>query len=190
MKTLYIDFETTGLQSWKHGIVQVAAIMDLDGQEVDVFESRVKPDKSCQIEDQALAVSGVTREQLETFPDEYDVLVQFRAFLDKHKGKTGKLVFAGYNSPFDMDFARAWFSRHFDDTFRDRFYNPDMDVMRLAFHRLAPERHKMVNFRLGTVARRVLGDADFEYWTGGKDLHDAMVDIRLTRALHLALKDL
>ena len=43
VKTIYIDTETTGLNARRGGIIQLAAILDIDGQEIDSIFQRVAP---------------------------------------------------------------------------------------------------------------------------------------------------
>lgn len=186
VKICYIDTETTGLDAKRCGIIHLAAIMDIDGQEVDSFETRIRPANGLEISDEALAVSGTAREDLETFPSEDLALHTFRFWLGMHVdkfAKTDKAFFAGYNSPFDIEFVRALFERNCDKYFGSWFWSGSIDVMGAALWTLREERHKLPNFKLGTVAEHVLGSRVAEL-TADAGLHNAMTDIRITRELH------
>lgn len=37
MKRVFVDVETTGLNGWKNSIIQLASIIEVDGEEVDEF---------------------------------------------------------------------------------------------------------------------------------------------------------
>jgi len=62
MKICYIDTETTGLDAKACGIIQLAAIMEIDGEIVSEFETKIRPFDGCSISPEALAVSGTKME--------------------------------------------------------------------------------------------------------------------------------
>ena len=65
MKICYIDTETTGLDSKTCGIIQLAAIMEIDGEVVSEFETRIRPFDGCAISSEALEISGAKVEDLD-----------------------------------------------------------------------------------------------------------------------------
>jgi DNA polymerase III subunit epsilon len=67
IKLFYFDTETTGPRFWANGIHQLAGIIEIDGVEKERFEFKIKIHPAAVIEDEALAVSGVTREDLVSF---------------------------------------------------------------------------------------------------------------------------
>jgi hypothetical protein len=56
-----------------------------------------------------------------------------------------------------------------------------IDVMCIASVALLDRKTKMPSFKLGEVAKEILGVAEFEKFLSGRNLHDAMTDIHLTR---------
>ena len=46
MKNLWIDLETTGLDVKKHGVVQIAGIVEIDGEIQESFNFFTKPLKT------------------------------------------------------------------------------------------------------------------------------------------------
>jgi DNA polymerase-3 subunit epsilon len=190
VKICYLDTETTGLDARKCGIVQIAAILEIDGREVDTFDMRMRPAAGLEISDEALAVSGTKREDLEGFPTEREVYLAFLRWLGKHIdkfSKTDKALFAGYNSPFDVEFIRAWFDRCGDRYFGSWFWSGTVDVMGAALWALRDQRAALPNFKLGTVAAHVLGSR-LDELTAELGLHNALTDIRVTRELHQRIR--
>ena len=64
MKIFYFDLETTGVKFWKNGIHQISGAIEIDGEIKEEFDYHVQPYERAEIEDEALAVGGVTREQI------------------------------------------------------------------------------------------------------------------------------
>jgi DNA polymerase-3 subunit epsilon len=185
-KIIYLDTETTGLNARRCGIVQLAAILDIDGQEVDSINLHMRPADGLEISDEALAVSGTSREDMAGFPSEREGHAAFLRWLGKHIdkfAKTDKAFFSGYNSPFDVEFVRAWFDRCGDKYFGSWFWSGTIDVMGAALWALRDRRAALPNFKLGTVADVVLGSRVAEL-TAEAGLHNALTDIRITRELH------
>lgn len=184
-KLCYIDTETTGLNAKRCGIIQIAAILEIDGNEVDSIDLRMRPADGLEISDEALAVSGTKREDLDSLPTEREAHAEFLRWLGKHIdkfSKTDKAFFCGYNSPFDVEFVRSWFDRQGDKYFGSWFWSGTIDVMGMALYRLRDQRAKLPNFKLGTVAEHVLGSRVAEL-TSEAGLHNALTDIRITREL-------
>lgn len=179
IKLAFIDLETTGTQPDKHGVIQIAALLcRYDDHLVDLEELsfNVAPFPDDVIEDEALAVSGTTREQLATFAPPAEVHGQLTDALGRHCDRYNskdKLVFAAYNAPFDARFLRRWFEKVGDKYYGSWFWHPPIDVMSLAMLHLAAQRPQMRDFKLTTVAE-----------TLGVPLlkaHTAIEDVRATR---------
>lgn len=181
-KILFFDVETTGLDSKIHGIHQLSGMLDVNGHVVESFDFKIKPAEHLVIEEAALKISGVTREQIMSYPSEAQVYKQFIAMLGKHIDKFNKLdkaFLAGFNNAaFDNDFLRAFFIRNNDYYFGSWFWSGSLDVMVLANEHLKEERPNMVDFKLRTVAQYLLGSID------ESKLHDANYDIHLTREIY------
>lgn len=189
VKLCYIDTETTGLNAKEHGIIQLAAIMEIDGVEVDTFSQKIRPASCCRADLKALEISGSTIEMIKTYMPEHDAYLSFVAWLGKHISKFDKLdkaFFCGYNSPFDVEFLRALFDRNGDSYFGSWFWSGSIDVMGAALWNLREDRHKLANFKLGAVADFVLGERA-QALAAETGLHDALTDIRVTRELHKAI---
>ena len=184
MKICFIDTETTGLDSKRHGIIQIAAIMEIDGVEAGRFETFLRPASTCACDAKALEISGHTVEEIRGFKPEPDAFRDFMDFLGAHVSKfdkTDKAIFSGYNAPFDNEFVRQLFERNGDKFFGSWFWSGTVDVMGLALLKLADQRAGMENFKLGTVASHVLGFHRVQELSEANGLHNAMTDIEITR---------
>lgn len=180
MKIIWIDTETTGVDFVKNGITQIAALMEIDGEIVEEFEVKIKPFAECEITEEALKITGQTREMIASFTPERVAYDAFVSFLDRHISKfdkTDKATFAGYNVGFDDQMVRSLSARRGDKYLGSYRHNGCIDVMSFAAYHLGDKRSKMENFKLISVAKEILGD---EY-VNGLNFHDAMTDIRVTR---------
>jgi DNA polymerase-3 subunit epsilon len=185
MKNLYFDLETTGTSWFENGIHQISGIVEIDGNVVEKFDLRVQPNPSCKIEDEALAVSGITRKDLGgymPFEDGYKTLIDI---LKKHCDKYDKLDkfhLVGYNNAgFDNGFLRQFFMQNGDKYFNSWFWIDTLDCMVLASQAFRKVRHKIPDFKLPTIAKGLGIEVDMD------KLHDAMYDVELTREVYLKL---
>jgi len=182
MKFLFFDLETTGVNPGKNGIHQISGMIEIDGVEKERFNFHVQPNPKAVIEEQALSVAGVTREQVMAYPSMRDVYNQFVTMLGKYVDKydkQDKFFLVGYNNAsFDNQFLRGFFLQNGDNYFGSWFWSNSIDVMVLASHHLASRRHEMENFKLATVAKFMGINVDDEA------LHDAFYDIHLTKEVY------
>lgn len=188
MKTIYIDTETTGLDPELHDIWQLSGIIEIDGNVMREFDYRIRPVNFDSITEEALRVGGITMEELKGFPDARAVLMAFRSVLEMYVDpydRRDKFTFYGFNAPFDDAMLRAWFKKCGCPYYGSYFWWPAVDVAGLAHTKLMKmgKRQTMPNFKLGTVAE-ALGI------TPEGELHNALTDIRLTRAIKIKLEEL
>lgn len=181
MKLVFFDLETTGTNSGKHGIHQISGQIVIDGVVKESFDFHVQPNPKALIEEEALKVGGVTREQILAYPPMQQVYQEFVAMLGKYVdkfNKKDKFFLVGYNNAaFDNQFLRGFFLQNGDVYFGSWFWSNSIDVMVLASAYLATRRPEMENFKLSTVAK-TLGIV-----VNDDSLHDAMYDIELTKAV-------
>lgn len=182
MKILFLDLETTGVLVNRHGIHQLSGMIVVDGEVKERFDFKVQPNPQAQIEQEALDVAGVTKEQILAYPPMGAVYGQFVDVLDRYVDrfdKSDKFFLAGYNiAAFDCPFLRAWFLQNGDKYFGSYFWSNPIDVMVLATMRLAAKRAEMENFKQGTVAKFLGVKVD------DTRLHDAMYDIEVCKSIY------
>jgi DNA polymerase-3 subunit epsilon len=193
IKRIFIDTETGGTEK-EHALLQLAGIIVLE-DELHPFETEqaeiqetfnlfVKPFPDDVVEDTALAVNHITREQIETFEEPKSIYKKFTEILSKYIDKfdkTDKFHFIAYNSPFDNRVVRTFFDKCGDKYFGSWFWTPDICVMRMAAEKLLDRRKELRDFKQGTVA-------EFFGIKQEGDLHDALTDIQLTIKLYEKLK--
>jgi DNA polymerase-3 subunit epsilon len=186
MKLLFFDLETTGTNPGRNGIHQISGQIVIDGKHVQDFDFHVRPNPKAVIEDAALNVGGVTREQVLAYPPMGQVYKEFVAMLDKYVdkyNKKDKFFLVGYNNAaFDNQFLRGFFLQNGDNYFGSYFWSNSIDVMVLASAYIADRRADMENFKLSTVAK-FLGVS-----VSDDSLHNALYDIELTRAVYEIVK--
>ncbi|MBF0586224.1 3'-5' exonuclease [Prosthecochloris sp. N3] len=181
-KVLYCDVETTGTDPSRHAIIQIGAIMEIDGVVAEEINISCAPFKGARIDDTSLEVTGTTRYELQHRMPDWKAYGIFRKFLLRHieqYDQNDKCYPAGYNVRFDLNFIQSWFHRN-DDTYGiGSFINWRMlDPLPLLFIRDFTGTLSLPDYRLETVCRHF-----------GIELkpHDAMSDIRATRQLLLKL---
>lgn len=182
MKLFFFDLETTGVYPGKNGIHQISGEIVVNGETKERFDFKVQPNPKCVIEDAALAVGGVTREQVMAYPPMRQVYSQLTSMLEKYVdkfNKKDKFFLVGYNNAsFDNQFLRGFFLQNGDQYFGSWFWSNSIDVMVLASEKLKEKRHEMENFKLVTVAKFLGIEVEEER------LHDAGYDIYLTKAIY------
>ena len=90
-----VDIETTGLSAAKDRICQLSAILYVDGEPVQSFNTFINPKKNISLE--ASKINGITDEMLESAPTLEEVANSFLQFI-------GNRPIVGYNLVFDLKF--------------------------------------------------------------------------------------
>ena len=182
MKLFFFDIETTGVKHWKHGIHQISGCIEIDGVVKEYFDFKVCPYALCLIDEDALAVSGVTKEQVFAYPDMAIVHKAFKKMLGKYVdkfNKTDKFYLVGFNNAnFDNQFLRTFFIQNDDVFFGSWFWSDPQDVMIFASYYLKDVRAQMLDFKLRTVATYLKIPVD------ETKLHDAQYDADLMRSIY------
>lgn len=187
MKLIFLDIETTGIPCPASGLIQLSGIIEVDKEIRDTFDFHIQAFPNDAISDEALAVNGVTREELKQFTEPAAVFREFVGLLGRHVDRydrSDKFHMIAYNAKFDADHLRAWFEKNGDTYFGSWFWHPALDVMALTAAALMEKRSAMPNFKLPTVAQTLGLEVDEE------KTHSAMYDVELTRCLYLRLLEM
>jgi DNA polymerase-3 subunit epsilon len=106
MKILWFDSETGGLKPKLNPILTLAGIIEVGGKVVEEFYFKIKPFHGQIVEDGALKVNGITREEIATFEEPRIVHDKLNAILGKYCNKfdrNDKFIPGGHNVGFDIE---------------------------------------------------------------------------------------
>lgn len=188
MKLLFFDLETTGIKYWRNGVHQISGEIVIDGVTKESFNFNVCPYPQCEIEEEALRICNVSKEQIQAYPPMREVYVKFVNMLSKYVDKfdkKDKFFLVGYNNAsFDNHFLKAFFVQNGDNYFYSWFWVNSIDVMVLSTQHLMRKRHEMTDFKQETVARALGIQID------SAKLHDASYDIQLTKEIYNRISSL
>lgn len=178
-KFLWIDVETTGLDPKINDPHQLAGFIMVDGVIKDEFNIECQPFDWSTVEDEALAISGLERGDLEGRMESVTAYESLNARLCKYVNKydkKDKYVLAAYNANFDAQFVNSWFAKHGNPYFFGLCHGGayfDPLTMALMAEVKAGKQLFFPNRKLEVVAKTLgveLGNA-----------HNALADIRATR---------
>lgn len=189
---IHIDLETTGLYARECGITQIAYILEraepgeAEGKVLLERNMRVKIFPGTKVEPKALEVTGLSLEDLERGMEPREAL---ETLLDDLKTyfEGERAIIVGYNVGFDEGFLRAFFKKCSGPAFWKYFQTPVIDVMSLAGNQCRFVRDEIDAY---AKAHNMKGSFTLKIVTGALgltpdgDLHDALVDIRITRQLY------
>lgn len=177
-KVFWFDVETTGASFESSAILQLAALVEIDGKVEQEFSVNMQPHADATIAPAALRVHGITHVQWEHY-DMPDVgLHKLRGLLSKYinkYNKNDKFVVAGYNVNFDVQMLRSAFLRDGDKFFGSWFFWPVIDVQTYIAEGILSEGLSLSNYQLSTVCK---------HCNIGIVAHDALSDIHATRNLY------
>lgn len=177
MKLLYFDVETTGLDSKRHGIIQLSGLIEVDGIEKERFNYNIAPFESDAYSDKALLVHKVTRNEMRAFPKPQEIYSKFVKMLSQYVERydtTDKFTPIGYNVRFDLDFLNQFFLKNNDTYFGSYVSWYAVDPLALLYFLKFQNKIKLENYKLETVCNHF-----------GIELqaHDAFSDILATKRL-------
>jgi DNA polymerase-3 subunit epsilon len=186
IKTVYLDTETTGTDPGKHGIIQLAVIVEIDGK-VEARQSwNIKPFADDVIEDKALEVNKHTHEEIMAYHEPERVFFLIDDFLGrfvdrykKNKTREDKFYPAGYNVDFDMRMLAAFWKKNRNYYFGSYFNGMTIDPLYLFRWFAWQNRIELPDHRLETMC----GFLGIEL----AGAHDALADITATRELIIKL---
>jgi DNA polymerase III subunit epsilon len=182
-KIAWLDLETTGLDPERHGIIQAALIIEIDGKIEYENMFQMYPFGK-EFSDEAMAIHGITPEEVEKYRFAVDVKKDIKEalshFCDPYN-KADKYFMGGYNVAFDFSFLCRLWEDTGDNYFSSFFWASKIDVLVLqgVMEELGYSE-KPKNYRLSTLM-------DF-YGIDNSHAHNAMVDISATEKIYKLMK--
>lgn len=178
-KIMFLDTETTGLDG-RHGIVQIAGVIDINMEKKHEFDILTNLCANDKVSEKALEVNKRTREEISEFQPSYMAKTELDGIMQRYVSKfdkNDKFYMVGYNTGFDHMMMSAWYKKHNDNYMMSYFFYPIIDVAQMAALHMerTGEKCRLTNFKLGTLGI-YLGFID-----NTEELHNALADISLTR---------
>jgi DNA polymerase III subunit epsilon len=180
-KIIYLDTETTGLDSKLCDIWQIGAIIERYGEVVDKQNFFMAPHKKARIEVGALKLQNKTKKDLYALPDRVKQFKALKKMLNNYVSpydQNDKFLIVGYNVQFDIQFLRQFWLSFGDKYYNSYFLVPSIDVMGLAGLYSVKYGIPFANFKLQTVC---------DFFGVRIEAHDAMSDIEATMILYKIL---
>lgn len=176
-KVLWFDCETTGLNPIKNDIIQLAAMIEVEGKIVAEFNSKCAPFDATNVDAKALVVNNLKLEDVLKYPNPRQVQKEFVIFLSRYVdkyNKSDKYAPAGYNVGFDIDFLSSFFKKAGDSYYGSFFNYKSIDPLRLVHIMDYKRQLDLPNYKLTTVC---------EHYGIKFEAHEALADIKATRDL-------
>lgn len=184
MKLFFCDVETTGVTS-NSAIVQFAGIYnDTEKNIEEEINITIKPHDGADISLKAFEVNGLSEKIVSSYEDSKKRYLEILSFLSSKVSKfdkSDKIHFIAWNGLFDYTKLNEMFLRNGNKYMGSYFANPSIDLKQL------------VNLDLLKSGKRPsngVGYFNLEFAMNhygikkpDGDLHDAMVDIRLTKLI-------
>lgn len=181
MRFMWIDTETTGLDTSDSAAFQVACVLVDNGQLICERCFFLNPlSETIKYHEGAGAVHGYSEEQIKAFPPEKEEVPKIAAFFAEAKelfendsSKTEKMIIAGYKVGFDIGHIKVLLERNgyrLEDYFMSIVADVFLQVKRAVVQKVLPY---LPDRKLGTVAKH-LG-------VSLENAHDALADIEATR---------
>ena len=176
-KLLWLDVETTGLDPKVNDIIQVAGIIEINGERKADFNFYCQPFNWVKISKRALAMQKKTMGDLKGYntPDIIynHLLALFDNYIDKYV-KTDVFTPAGHNVWFDIRFLHQFFRKNHNQYFWSYITRKAIDLKPMAMRYKKAGKINPKNFKLETLAK----EFNLEL-----NPHDAMSDIIVTREI-------
>ncbi len=201
-KILFFDCETTGLDPNRNGLIQLAMIMDIDGETVDELQVNMKPfpddvfqDKEGNqgttkakdmlriiVPDTLETPTGIKINELSNYLPPQVALGQINAFLQRHISKfdkADKAYIGGYNVPFDIAFLSKFYEKCGDKYLGSYINWKQLDVRSMIYMLDYEGSLRLDNYRLETACN---------HYGIELEAHNPLSDIRATREIFYKLR--
>lgn len=190
MRFLWLDTETTGLETTDSSAFELAFILVQNGVVICERDFFLNPlSETIKYHEEAGKIHGYTEDQIKSFPPEKEQMPKIAEFLKnavelfKPDGsRTEKLVISGYNVGFDIKHLKALLERNgfnYDDYFVSDIADVFEQVKKAGFQKALPF---LPDRKLGTVAKHLGVELE--------NAHNALSDIKATREVAKKLQQL
>lgn len=186
IKRIFLDTETTGLDPEKNGIIQIGALIEIDGVVAEEVNMRFQPFMNDEISEKALEVNGTTEMEIRGYPllarVAYLKFVEdtLRKHVDQYVSKD-KFMLCGYSCKFDDSFMRQWFIKNGDMFWGSYVKRQMLDLLPVMIFLRELGLINTEDVKLSTVCK--LFNIEHE-------AHDAFSDAKATYELYGKLHDL
>ena len=181
MKILWLDTETTGLDSKKNDILTIGGIIEIDGEVKEEFYLEMQPFNYDTVEEQALKVNGLEIKTIKTWMAprlaHKQLINIFSKYINRYN-RNDKFIIAGHNVKFDFDFLVEFFNKNNDKylgSWIEYQFSSCIDTLPLVQIMRFKDVINVENCRLVTASKEF--DIDLS------NAHNALADIRATREL-------
>lgn len=189
-RIIFIDSETTGVDSKINEMYQLAMIPSVEGHResgkgISINISILNFEAFDPVALKMAEKRGITKETILAYPCVQIAFIQIKNFLDHFVSKYNKhekFIVVGYRVEFDTDFLRAFFMARGDKFYGSYFMPYVIDVYRLAQMLFLSNRIELKNLKLTSIAKYFFPDEKF-------DAHDALEDIKITAKVYMAMRD-
>jgi len=186
VKILWIDTETSGLDPNIHGIISLAAMVEIDGEIRERQTLYMDPRGiGKQLDAKALEVNGFTPESIGNLPAPKVLKSSLDELMGKYVDKfdkNDKFIAAGYNVRFDVDMLNSLFKAFGDNYLFSWISGAMLDVM-------AAFQFCVWMWKIQATPRNRLTDVAAALGINTEGAHGAMADIEMTRAVAMALRE-
>ena len=182
-KLFWFDVETTGLDPVKNDILTLAGVFEIDGKIIKGISLKMQPFSYENISKEALEINGLTIEQIKTFDEPkvaYNKLVSFLNTCVNRFNKNDKMIPAGYNVGFDVNFLFELFKKCGDPYCGSYLDYHKLDIASIVLFFKIHGFFDFHGFKLEKVAQALEIPIN---------AHDAKEDILATRKVYYKLMD-
>ena len=159
MIKLFTSIKTTGTIPWKHGITEIAILVEKSGKVIDQMYTKMNPG-DVEFDQKALTINTEKIEDIQKYIPQEFAFKHVEEILNKHYSQNEKFMIVAYNAPFVYDFILNMFKRYGvtvnesgeqHNRFFDYFYSPALDVMQLANIAMLDIRQTIPDFKFNTI---------------------------------------
>lgn len=159
MIKLFTSIKTTGTIPWKHGITEIAILVENNGKIIDQMYTKMNPG-DVEFDPKALTINNEKIEDIQKYIPQEFAFKHVEEILKKHYSQNEKFMIVAYNAPFVYDFILNMFKRYGvtvnesgeqHNRFFDYFYSPALDVMQLANIAMLDIRPTIPDFKFNTI---------------------------------------